>query len=77
MREGTLGLWPGKAYLPSPPQTHTLFTRINAGGGSFIYRNDNRKPGEAPQKQGSSLLLSSLKKKKKKKEEGRKRQKEK
>lgn len=69
MREGTLGLWPGKAYLPSPPQTHTLFTRINAGGGSFIYRNDNRKPGEAPQKQGSSLLLSSLKKKRRRRKE--------
>lgn len=44
--------------------------------GSFIYRNDNREPGEAPQKQGSSLLLSSLKKKKKEREKKRRRKEE-
>ena len=64
-----------------PPPTLSIYTNKCGGGGrgSFIYRNDNREPGEAPQKQGSSLLLYSLKKKKKKKKkkEERKRQKEK
>lgn len=72
-REGTLGPGPEKAYLPSP--TLSIYTNKCGGGGrgSFIYRNDNREPGEAPQKQGSSLLLSSLKKKRRKKEKDRKR----
>ena len=63
---GPWGMGPKKPTCPPP--TLSIYTNKCGGGGrgSFIYRNDNREPGEAPQKQGSSLLLSSLKKKKKK-----------
>ena len=68
---GPWGLGPKKPTCPPP--TLSIYTNKCGGGGrgSFIYRNDSREPGEAPQKQGSSLLLSSLKKKKEE-EEGRK-----
>ena len=72
---GPWGMGPKKPTCPPP--TLSIYTNKCGGGGrgSFIYRNDNREPGEDPQKQGSSLLLSSLKKKKRrrKKEKDRKR----